>query len=335
MTALNPPVNAETHWVVSAEYADLLRGNPKIKNVIAFDRKTQGLLGWVKLNRFLASESFDEVLDLHSTLRTRLARCVFWWSCFLNGRTFPKWTRISKTRFRRIGYTLFKRLWPKVLLPKPLRDQFLEKAGETRAESEEIRVQDLRYLSEPRPSSGPIRYGIMPGSAWPGKRWPVDSFLELIHGIKRSRPDWIPVLFGDPNEESVSALQSDLKASQVQFESKIGKKTYRDLAREMMEIDFLISNDTGLSHLAEGLRKPSVVLFGPTTPEFGFAPGLHASKSLGSKLWCRPCGKDGSLCFRLGEDRFACMKKLDPSIVLSAAVETGDRSRKQSRSDNP
>ncbi len=323
-TALNVPSSAETHWVVLSEYAALLNGNPKIQKVIPFDRRLGGVRGWISLNRQLASEGYDEVLDLHSTLRTRLARCVFWWFCFIGGRPFPRWAKISKSKFRRFGYVSFKSLWPQFLFPRPLRREFLGCAARSglSSQSDSYPVQDLRYLvTRIGRDSPPKRFGVMPGSAWPGKKWPTESFLRLLKLLRDSKSEWIPVLFGDPSESSVQNLAEHLRRESIPFDSAIGKKPFTELAEEISGTQFLISNDTGIAHLAEGLGVPVLVLYGPTTPEFGFGPALARSKTVGAELWCRPCGKDGTGCFRLGKNRFACMQKLNPGDVLVLALK--------------
>lgn len=336
--ALNLPSAAETHWVVASEYAGLLRGNPKIQNVIEFDRKKSGFADWISLNRKLAEVEFDEVVDLHATLRTRIARCVFWWSCFLTGRSFPRWRRVSKSRLRRLGYVIFKNLWPRKFLPKSLRSEFILKTATLPSVAVELKldrtlngssVQNLLHLvsgSQPivAPVGRSVRVGVMPGSAWEGKRWGAEFFTDLLKTLQKSRPTWVPVIFGATEEASVRTVCEILERESIAFECATGKMPYPELAREIASLDFMIANDTGLAHLAEGLGKPVIVLYGPTTPEFGFGPGLKKSVALGAELWCRPCGKDGSMCFRMGRDRFACMQKLQPDVVAKAALELGD-----------
>ena len=67
----------------------------------------------------------------------------------------------------------------------------------------------------------------------------------------------------------------------------------------------VISNDTGLMHIAAALKKPIVSIWGSTTPQMGMTPyyGKEIMPQLYSEvnnLSCRPCSK-------LGKD--ACPKK--------------------------
>src|SRR5262245_39688011 len=63
-------------WVVSTEFTQLLEGHPAVRKVIPFDRKG-GLPAWLKLCQELYAEGYAEVIDLHSSLRTALARLLF------------------------------------------------------------------------------------------------------------------------------------------------------------------------------------------------------------------------------------------------------------------
>ena len=108
----------------------------------------------------------------------------------------------------------------------------------------------------------------------------------------------------------------------------------RDAAHLIHASRLLISNDTGLVHLAEAIGKPVVQLFGPTHPGLGFGAWRQESKTLGAELWCRPCSKDGSTCFRRGKSRFLCQELLTPltvrrgvESVLSRPQPVGDGGR--------
>jgi len=71
-------------WVVSEEFVPLLEGHPGIRRIIPFNRKG-GLAAWLELCQRLFQEGYSEVIDLHSSLRTRLARFLFLFGRFLGG----------------------------------------------------------------------------------------------------------------------------------------------------------------------------------------------------------------------------------------------------------
>ena len=307
---------ASTDWVVSKEYAGLLCGHPAIRKVWTFDRR-EGLGAWVKLCRELAaSAEYDEVLDLHASLRTRLARALF----LLFGKgTSPRWQTISKSRWRRWGYCAFKSLWPRAARPVGTVIKSAKLAGGSGTER-----PDLRHLfTVPLSPVLPVEFKpgsylcVMPAARWSGKCWPVGKYVALL-----SRLGLPAVVLGTEHDaESVSLARTLAQVPQIQSHSLLGQRSFTDLAQILAGSLGYLGNDTGLGHLAEAVGVPALMVFGPTASDFGFGPWRKESRSVGSSLWCRPCGKDGRACFRQGNKRYLCLKSLDPAQVESLARE--------------
>jgi ADP-heptose:LPS heptosyltransferase len=82
-----------------------------------------------------------------------------------------------------------------------------------------------------------------------------------------------------------------------------------------------LGNDTGLAHLAEAVGVPALVIYGPTSPRMGFGPWRPESAAIELEtLGCRPCGKDGRRCYRLGEP-YLCLKGLGAQQVTARLTE--------------
>jgi len=81
----------------------------------------------------------------------------------------------------------------------------------------------------------------------------------------------------------------------------------------------LVTNDSAPQHLASAMGTPTVTVFGPTVPEFGFGPLAPRSDVVGvTGLDCRPCDRHGPVTCPLGHWR--CMRDL-PAATIAAAVE--------------
>jgi heptosyltransferase-2 len=80
----------------------------------------------------------------------------------------------------------------------------------------------------------------------------------------------------------------------------------------------VISNDSGLMHLASARKRKLVAIFGPTVREFGFFPqGTESRVVEHEALPCRPCTHIGlPVC---PKRHFRCMKDLTVSEVIHAA----------------
>ena len=80
----------------------------------------------------------------------------------------------------------------------------------------------------------------------------------------------------------------------------------------------LVSNDTGVMHMATGVGTPVVALFGPTVEQFGFFPYSARATVLQRALDCRPCSAMGSARCPMGHHR--CLVDISPADVMTAVA---------------
>jgi ADP-heptose:LPS heptosyltransferase len=321
-------VRPEVHWVVSREYATLLKGHPLIDKLWVFDRAL-GLRGWLTLCNRLWAEGYTEIYDLHSTTRSKIAKLYFIVREYLREISQKEedkpeasplfWRTLNKERLKLNAYFLFKKLWPKSLRPSPLVERFAKLVGGCGEER-----PDLIHLVEAGAEQLPydfIDFGqnpylcVMPSSKWDGKKWAVRNFFEVI------KTAGLPVVVLGSFQDRESALLAKLlEQSGLPFYSGIGRFDFPQLATVLGHSVGYVGNDTGLAHLAEAVGSRAVMIFGPTNPEMGFGPWNSESKSITTSLWCSPCGKDGRFCFRV-TDRFACQRNILPKHVSAALHE--------------
>ncbi len=88
---------------------------------------------------------------------------------------------------------------------------------------------------------------------------------------------------------------------------------------EMIDLLSLVSgvltNDTGLMHIAAALNKPLVVLYGSTSPEFT-PPLSNNAVILTLNMDCQPCFKRTCPL-----EHYRCLVDLKPERVLKAMSE--------------
>ena len=302
-------------WVVAREYAGLLQGHPGIGRVWAFDRGS-GLRGWTRLCGELWREDYGGILDLHGSLRTLVARALFAaWSIRARTRG-PRWARAPKHRVRYWGYYVFKALWPSRLRPEPRVRLFAAAGG-----GDPSRKPDLSHLAAgaaPTGAPGPDRGAyvcVMPGSRWKGKQWAPERFAAVLAGLSREKR-LFPVVMGGPGDRISVELVRELERLGVPHGSGIGRWNLAETAKVLAGARAYFGADTGLAHLAEAVGSPAWIVYGPTVEDMGFGPWRGGSLALGSKLWCRPCSKDGRGCHRILR-RHLCLKGLKAADVES------------------
>jgi ADP-heptose:LPS heptosyltransferase len=324
-SALESPHTGETHWIVAQEFAPLLEGHPKIRRVWTFDRRRNpGLKAWLRMLDVLFLEEFTEVLDLHSTLRTRVARLYFIFKSLTSRRALPRWRTLSKERFRRLGYVLFKRYWPSILRPRHLSEKSAKLAGGSGKERPDlgwlVRGKSAfasRPEVETQIAGAVVVVGIAPSSAWPGKEWPVHHYCDLAAELEKLPLRYLPVILGTASDRAAGTLRNALRLQGRTFVDLIGKQTLPEVAATLSRCDVVIGPDTGLLHIAEAVGTRVIAIYGPTRVDFGFGVSREDSTAIHGPVGCSPCSKDGTLCHRFG-DRYACLRKLDAAEVLQA-----------------
>ena len=145
-----------------------------------------------------------------------------------------------------------------------------------------------------------------PGAEYgPAKRWPVAYFAQLAQQIHA--PGSSVWLIGSAKDKEVGDKIVALGNGDCQ--NLCGATDLADAMVLLSCADVVVSNDSGLMHLAAALDRPMLALYGSSSPEF--TPPLSSqSQVLKLDLPCSPCFKREC---PLGH--FNCMIKLTPQYV--------------------
>lgn len=149
------------------------------------------------------------------------------------------------------------------------------------------------------PSQVAVHIGTVAHNGLESRRWAPERFAELIRRLRRQGLS-VVVLAG-PEERSETHAVARMSDADAVFEGSLS-----EVARFLSTCGGLIANDSGIAHLAAGVRTPVLALFGPTPTEHG-PYGEHALAFRPSN--CPPCFDPRYLntdC-ALGID-YACLK---------------------------
>lgn len=105
----------------------------------------------------------------------------------------------------------------------------------------------------------------------------------------------------------------------VPYKDLTGFTSLKELMAVVSKLSFLLTNDSGIMHIADAFKIPLVAIFGPTVRAFGFAPYRPTSHVVEVNLKCRPCSLHGTNVCPLGHHN--CMNDVDTEAVLFATSE--------------
>ena len=296
--------DVELHVLTKPAYQSLCVVNPYINKVIVFHGN------WHELLAQLREEHYDFVVDLHKNWRSFRVR----WTLGCPSASFPK------LDFRKFLYTKLKigRL-PKVHIV----DRYfsaVQRLGVHNdgqgldffiSEKDVIRDEDLPET---------FRRGfvaVVIGGQHATKILPADKVVEVCELL-----DAPVILLGGPEDADRGAMIQQKIGARVW--NSCGTLTLGQSASLLKRSRVVLTNDTGMMHIAAALRKPIVSVWGNTVPEFGmfpyypqgFAPAVVIENAT---LKCRPCDKLGY--DRCPQGHFQCMMLMDTNLIAKKINE--------------
>ncbi len=271
----------------------VLNNNPHIEKCFVFDKPY--FFSFFRCRSQLKKRSFDCIFIFHSSQRLVFPLCAS-----LNTDHLIGTTKINKG----LDF-LFTKLYPS----KPIHEaqRRLELVSFLGA-SEEPRSLKF-YIKNPKNTSQDLEKSsilLHPGAKDRYKCWPISCFTDVASQLLKK--GFRIFLSGTPEEQDLIEM-----IQQKVPEATILKKGSIDyFAKQISQMDLVITNDTGPMHMATALDVPVITLFAPTNPEL--CGPFHAKKAivLQGNRTCTPCLK------RKCREPF-CLLQTSPSQVLEQA----------------
>jgi heptosyltransferase-2 len=259
-----------------------------------------------RLGKELAQEGYEQAIVLPNTFKSALT------PCFAGIRTrtgyvgeFRHWLlndarRLDPERLPQIAQRYAALGLPRGEELKPPLPALALRVDETARRA----VLDRLRLDRARPAAA-----LCPGAEFgPAKRWPARYFAELAQGLAaRGCAVW---LIGSQGDRETGA-EIEQAAGGV-CRNLCGDTTLTEAIDLLASASLVVSNDSGLMHVAAALGRPLIALYGSSSP--AFTPPLSPSAQiLRLDLPCSPCFQREC---PLGH--FNCMMQLAPDRVLAA-----------------
>lgn len=293
--------DAEIHFATKQAFASLLHSNPYIDKLhLLGDSDTV-------LRRQTKQEAFDYVIDLHHNQRTALIKMQLQAKAFSYEKlNLQKWLLVN-----------LKWNW----LPKQhIVDRYLATCATLNV------VNDGLGLDYFIPKEDEVDLDILPSGFKNGYiSWAIGAqhFTKRLPGKGgkcASRFSSTSCFGGKEVLSNAEKIRSLSYKSNLIFNAA-GRFTIHQSASLVKQSNLVVSNDTGLMHIAAALKKPVVSIWGNTIPGFGMTPYYEKYKIPSViienlELKCRPCSKIGKTA--CPQSHFHCMTNLDEKKLVAA-----------------
>jgi ADP-heptose:LPS heptosyltransferase len=303
-------VTAEIHFLTKKSFSKIVEANPYIDKLHYLDENLDAVIETLK------EEDFDYVIDLHHNLRTlKVKKALKKKSFSFNKLNIEKWL-LTALKINRMPDVHIVDRYMETLKTFGVKndgaglDYFIP-------EADKIKNTDI-------PTSHQAGYiGLVIGAAYATKQFPLHKWeafcRELVHPI---------IILGGPEDAEKGNYLSAIDP--IKIYNACGKFNINESADLVRRAKLIVSNDTGLLHIAAAFKRPTISLWGNTVPELGMYP-YYGNNYLSSQakppfqmletknLGCRPCSKIGY--DKCPKGHFKCMELIANNSLLEAVQQ--------------
>lgn len=313
-------VTAEVHYLTKQSFASIFAANPYIDKMHYLRDDLQQLIEELK------QEDFDYVIDLHHNIRSlKVKRGLGKQTFSFNKLNIEKWL-LTTAKLNLMPNAHIVDRYMKTIEGFGVKndgrglDYFIP-------DKEHVKEEDI-------PASHLAGYiGLVIGGAHNTKKYPLHKWKELCE-----RLDHPVILLGGKEDraegEAIAAVDP------IKVYNACGKFSLNESADLVRRAKLIVTNDTGLMHVAAAFQKPVISLWGNTVPQFGMYPySNEVHKEIAAKkvsasgnretvsaannydvievknLSCRPCSKIGYDRCPVGH--FKCMERISVETVVA------------------
>ncbi|WFP52229.1 lipopolysaccharide heptosyltransferase I [Methylomonas sp. EFPC3] len=247
-------------WIVEERFAGLLADNPHIDQVLPLNLKALKtdklrIFGEIGKVRGYAKHGYDLVIDAQGLIKSALVSRLLAANCAGFDRNSIReksaaWFYAQTVACPYDANTIDRNV---TVLTRPLglevgTDRILEKQPFLFFRPPRIRLED--YFSKQQSN-----ILLVVGSTWPSRNYPLEKYLQVIFDVEAN----FLICWGNEKEHWMAQWLAERSLARV-----LPQMNLNDLKAVVAKSDLVIGNDTGPTHMAWGMNRPSITLFGPT-----------------------------------------------------------------------
>jgi len=246
------------HWLVEKRYSEILENNPFIDDIYTVEiKRFKEDRNFHKLNlerqevkEIGYKEKYDLVIDMQGLIKSALvskmiAKKVHGFSYSSVKEGFASFLYSSTSKISYGENTIFRNL------------QLIEDSLDIREITGSELFHKEQYLFSKSIVEVDFQVLLVIGSTWESRNYPKEKFLEIIKAFPDKK---FGVLWGT-NDEKERAEWIVERADNSILAPKVSLDGLKSIVEQM---ELVIGNDTGPTHLSWAVNTPSITIFGPT-----------------------------------------------------------------------
>ena len=281
---------AEVHWVVCEKGFDIIKSNPCVDKAIFAPlekwKKEKNLFkNWVEfwqIEKAIRAEKYDIVLDTQMLFKS------MFWTMFSNAKR-----KIMAKNARELSFLAANEFIEPVLgdFQNNVVDEYLKyakylgiddlKIEKTLPELDTEASKKIDELLKTFDKAKPILI-IAPATTWDNKHWDKDNWRNLLDKIDTNAFN-IAFIGVKKDDELISYI------NQNRFLNLAGKTNLKELLEIFKRADYVISLDSGSTHLAWLCNSAKILSIFCSTPASRYAPRGDKYVPIQAQLPCQPC----------------------------------------------
>ncbi len=298
--------NIKIDWITEEAFSQLLSNNPHIDNIKTLNLKSikkqkKLIINEFKKIKFYQKEKYDLVIDLQGLIKSALVCKALGKSCvgFDRNSTREALASYFYNKTFNIPYEENVIIRNLELVAKSLKFKYDKNEILYKEPFLFFKESDLnsvkRYINDKKRN---ILF--MVGSSWESKVYPKERFVEIANSLDEN----ILICWGNEKEKKAALFISENSKANV-----LPKLTINQLKALISLSDLVIGADSGPTHMAWALNRPSITIFGPT-PSFRntFQTPINITVDCGKIIDPKKLDKKDE-----------CIKNIDSSIIVREA----------------
>ncbi len=259
-------------WIVEERFAEILDNNPDIDHILTVNLKSlktnkAGIFQQFKAVRKYAQNGYDLVIDAQGLIKSAvtaklLGKRIAGFDTASIREKAAAWFYDVKVACEYDTNTIDRNA---LVMSKPLginitTEQILNKKPFLFFTNEDQRIYDFF-------KNNMLNIVLVIGSTWESRNYQADKFVKIAIALQQN----CLVVWGNDQERKKAEWMS-MQSDTIKVMPRLDLNSLKAL---IAHADLVIGNDTGPTHMAWALNKPSITIFGPTPVSRVYQTGIN------------------------------------------------------------